>query len=241
MKARILAVFLALAGIWVLAHDAGSHRVKAQFNGCQAGFCNPPAVAAGGAATTWDPGAHGTGISLDATHLIATYTGSSATNAAKANVSHSTGKFYFELTWNVNANNARESGIGNSSAGLTGYQLGVNDTNSIGWGGSGAVFCCSGTTLTNIQAYGTTPPVTLGIASDLGGALEWFFSANVSQWNNDILANQNPATGTGGIARSVTGAPFFPMASLFASGDAVTACFLPGCYVFTKPAGFGDW
>lgn len=188
------------------------------------------------APTTWDPGALATGIALSGGNLTATYTGASATNAMKANTTHSTGKFYFELTW-PEVSGTRTSGIGNGAAGLNGYACGVNDINSIGWAGAGTVFF-NGGTLATINAYGT-PTCTIAIAVDLGGALIWFKDATSGNWNASGAAN--PATGTGGIALSVTGAPFFVMASLFASGDIVTANFGGSAYAYTPPAGFGNW
>lgn len=207
---------------------------RAQFNGCAAGFCSKSATAA--VATTFDSTKAGTGIGLSPDKLTATYTGSSATNAVWANVSHSTGKFYFELNTNIGSSNAREVGIGNGSAGTTGYQVGINDANSIGWGGAGTVFS-NNVTIANISTYGGSNPIA--IAVDLGGALIWFKDSVSGNYNNSGAAN--PATGVGGIALTITGAPFFPMVSLFASGDVITANFGATAYTFTPPAGFGNW
>lgn len=199
-----------------------------------------PLVKSGIVFTTWDPTAPGAGIALSGGNLIATYTGSSAPNAVKSSTSHSTGKFYFELTWNTpSSSNTRESGFGNATAGaasLTGVQVGNTGTTTIGWGGGSDVFV-NGASITNVSSWGT--PGTIALAIDISGALVWFKDVVSGNWNASGAAN--PATGVGGVSLTITGAPFFVMVSMFVSGDSVTANFGATSYVYTPPAGFSNW
>lgn len=237
---------LVLLPLWLLgiAH--------AQYNSFPPGVFTGRAAldaSAGVAATTWDPAALGAGITLSGGNLTATYSGASSTNAGKANKSHSTGKFYFETNWIVGGgSNAREWGIGNSSAGTTGYQVGVSDANAIGYGTGGTIFFNGGTvpaSVLNCAAGGGSN--FCAIAVDLGGALIWFWSDNPSSlgWNNSATAN--PATGTGGLPLSVVSGPYFPMYSLFATADQVVANFGATTYNYATmaatlaAAGFGNW
>lgn len=238
------AVWLVALPLWLLVCAA-----QAQFNSFPPGaFTGRAALDAssGVAATIWNPAAIGTGIALSNGNLTATYTGSSSTNAGKSNTSHSTGKFYYETLWSSSTgggSNAREFGIGNGSAGTTGYQVGVSDANSIAYGLGGATFF-TGSSIGSVLNCGAGGGSGFcAIAVDFGANKIWLFSDNVSSpgWNDDVLANQNPATGTGGYSLSITGAPYFAMFSLFATADTVTACFLPGCYNYMPPVGFGNW
>jgi hypothetical protein len=211
----------------------GLQQPRAQFNGCSAGFCSNTS---GVAATTWNPSAIGAGISLSNGNLTATYTGANANNSGKANISHLSGKFYWEIVWNVNGASAADViGFGTASAGLTNYQIGITDNNSYGWTPSGAVYF-QGASVASIQSCSVTS--TCSIALDIGANLVWF-RTDAGNWNNSGTAN--PATGVGGLSISPLGTPLFPMFTTFVSGDQLVANFGATAFAQTAPAGFGKW
>jgi hypothetical protein len=196
---------------------------------------NTPAVTVGG--TTWDPAALGSGLALSGGNLTATYTGASSNNAGRANVSHSTGKFYWEFAWITSgAQAAAVMGFGTSAASpLSGYQIGISDSNSYGWTPNGNVYF-NGALATTVP--GAPPTHTGCIALDIGGGLVWF-RADAASWNGSGTAD--PATGVGGLSISALGVPLFPMFNTAANADQLTVNFGASAFVQTPPAGFGNW
>ena len=89
---------------------------------------------------------------------------------------------------------------------------------------------------------------TIGVAVDFVNQKVWYTKDGLT-WNNDILANQNPATNTGGAP--LTNQIFAPSGIYstvypsFGDGDAVgtavTANFGATPFVFTLPSGFVPW
>lgn len=99
-------------------------------------------------------------------------------------------------------------------------------------------------------SIGATLPATgdeLGIAVDFGAQKVWFYNPASAQWNGDVLANQNPATGTGGysiasiLAPGGTTGPVYLAVSINEKGDTLT--LNPGVNAFTNtiPSGFEAW
>jgi hypothetical protein len=76
----------------------------------------------------------------------------------------------------------------------------------------------------------------------------WIYNPAISKWNNDVLANQNPATGTGGYSFSgVTGTlfPAFSAISHARLGSPYNSCLMNTQGSFTNssvvPTGFTAW
>jgi hypothetical protein len=234
-----LAAFLA-CGIALFAVNAP----RAQFNGCPAGFCNPP-KASSGAADTWDPSNKGASITLSGGNLTATQTANNGTNfSVRSIVSHSTGKYYFEQAWVYSSGSSVVAGWGTSSATVasSGYQIGVSDNNSIGTALNGSVYY-RGAILTSIQ--GMTSGNTMGFAIDIGNQLLWTMpNVNVSclgNWNNSGTAN--PATGTGGvsISPSLSGALYIMSTTQNTTIPDSIVLNVAGPLDCAAPVGFGAW
>jgi hypothetical protein len=191
------------------------------------------AVTAAPATTTWNPAALGSSLTLSTDHLTFTETGPGGFDSALGIASHSTGKFYFELVPNWTAGNIYV-GLGNASTPLHA----AFPSPAVVWGPGGQIFQNGGNAAT-IQTYVTG--TTLCVAADLTNNKIWF-RPNGGNWNNDVIANQNPATNTGGFTIGVTGGgPYFPLGTVANSTDAATANFGATAYAQSVPAGFGNW
>lgn len=186
--------------------------------------------------TAFDPARKDTSITLSGGNLTATGSVASFANAL-ATVSKSAGKFYREVT--IGASNGTDLiGMANSSIATTAY-LG-QDSNAIGWVKDGRVLIAANLLVT-IATWATGN--VLSEAVDLGNQKVWFRVGN-GGWNNDILANQNPATNTGGISFSTpfpVAGPYFPAVCADAAGTQFTVNFGATAYAQSVPSGFGNW
>ena len=155
-----------------------------------------------------------------------------------ANKSASSGKFYWEITAVTISTPAAATfgGVGNASAAVNNYF--GSTSNSIGWVGDGRVYI-NNINLGPIQTFAQGN--TLCFALDLGNSKIWF-RTNGGNWNNDVIANQNPATNTGGISLSTLNAgPYFALGEAEATNDVFTANFGATAFAQTAPAGFNKW
>lgn len=156
-----------------------------------------------------------------------------STQLARTNTSHSSGKYYFEMTV-VAATNLAAVGVGvdNGSESLNapGGQSG-----GIIWIGNGNVNYNGALDTTTIASFAVGD--TLGVAVDVGGALIWFRD-NAGNWNNNGSAN--PATGTGGISILAVTSNVYAVVQLTNYSDNITANFA-GPFVNTAPSGFGTF
>jgi hypothetical protein len=199
------------------------------------GFTSP--IVASVITTTFDPLQKDSSITLSGGNLTATGSSSSFASVL-ATISKSTGKYYHEIT--VGSSNGTDLiGMANSTFPLASLFLG-QDNNSIGYVNDGRVLI-GANLLTTIAAW--TTGNLLSMAVDMGNQKIWF-RVGSGGWNNDILANQNPATNTGGISFltpfPVTG-PYFPAVCPDASGTQYTANFGATAYAQSVPSGFGNW
>jgi hypothetical protein len=79
------------------------------------------------------------------------------------------------------------------------------------------------------------------VAVDLTAKKIWW-RTNGGTWNNDILSNQNPATGAGGFSFSTLNAgPYFPAIGLNNATEIDAANFGATAYAQPAPSGFGNW
>jgi hypothetical protein len=205
------------------------------------GFSSSPyyKAAAGGATTTWNPADKSAALVLSNGNLTATNPAAFAIQALRAVASHVTsGKFYHETHIDVAGSlNFFAQGIGNSSASFA--ALVGSDANAIGYSPGGGTVSVNTTVLATIQT--SAQGDTLCFAVDLGNSKIWI-RTNGGNWNNDILANQNPATNTGGVPfTGLAAGPYFPMGSMASTNDALTSNFGATAYAQSVPAGFGNW
>lgn len=181
-------------------------------------------------ATSLDPANKGANVSLSNGNLTGTAT-SSANSITRSIASHTSGKYYCEVTIGTAANTA--IGICNSAAALTEYitQLGTHSCGTFGtaYGGAG------GTT----TAPALTAGHVLGIAVDIGNAAMWIKDITAAgNWNANGTAN--PATNVNGATFSCTGTVYVAT-TLGNNADNVTYNFGATAYTGTPPAGFGNW
>lgn len=96
---------------------------------------------------------------------------------------------------------------------------------------------------TNFGSMGGSTGDTWAMEVDFGAAKIWF--KNVTQntgWNNDILANQNPATGTGGYnIAGLGGPPYGLTVEIDTLNDAITINTGGSPYALTPSPGFSNW
>jgi hypothetical protein len=97
----------------------------------------------------------------------------------------------------------------------------------------------------NLVATGIDTPY-LAIAVDIGNNKLWAYNPVTGKWNNDVIANQNPATGTGGFSISgiTSGGAIYPGFSGY-NGGAQDQCTINGgnsaSFVYSVPSGFTAW
>jgi hypothetical protein len=186
------------------------------------------------------------GITLSNNNLTATST-VVGWQSARGTVGHQAGKFYAEATLNTLAG-AVGFGVCNASQ-LNNQRIGT-DTNGMmifteADGATAGIFYNGG----NAQTIGTAPQQgdVVGIAIDLNAKLGWFYNPQTQQWNGDVLANQNPATGLGGLPLAAIAVPggtaglVYLGVSLDAKTDAVTINAGATNFVHTAPTGFNKW
>jgi hypothetical protein len=222
--------------------------------------------------TTWNPSDIGTGLTLSNGNLTATSSPSTCSSvwnypnpfshfggcAVRANASHSTGKYYFEVSVSSVGIFCFDVaiGIGNSGASLglfAGATTSIADSKGVIETNAVSIFQGGGNDAANV---GIATVFKAGdivqVAVDLTDQLIWF-SVNGGAWsiyagytglshNPPIPAD--PATGIAGISTSSVTGPFFPMVSGSGNqnpGVALTANFGATSYAYTPPSGFGDW
>ena len=188
----------------------------------------------------WSGSDHSVDIVISGGGLVATMpTGGPSTNEqARATVGVQSGKVYFETKWTVASSmSGVQSGISNASHSVVISHFLGEDANSIGWVGDGRVFY-NNAQLATIQTYAVND--TCCIAIDFGLKKIWF-RTNAGNWNNAVLASQNPATGVGGFdVTTPVSTAAMATAQFNNNGDSVTANFA-GPFAQAVPSGFSAW
>jgi hypothetical protein len=195
------------------------------------------AAGGGGGGGTWNALDIDPSLTLSSGNLTVTPSLSSF-RSVRSVTSHSTGKVCAGVTVSGTSSATVNTvvGIGTASATLSDYV--GSDLNGYGWYNEDGHVLRGGSPL---GAGAATWPNSAGqknlICVDFGTLQVWFFNVVTGQWNADILANQNPATGAGGYP--IAAGAYFVMASPNNSqpGSAVTADFAPT----GLPAGFAAW
>jgi hypothetical protein len=183
------------------------------------------------AVITWNPADKSTSISLSNENLTASTGLSTGTHGLRANGSIASGKKYFESSSGL-ISALQGIGIANASWPLNNTALGA-DANSISYRPSGAVVG-NNSTLATIAAYIVNSIIS--IAFDLTNNKIWF-RVNGGNWNNDVIANQNPATNTGGVDISFATGPFLAAWYANAAANDVTGNF-GAAFTYAIPASF---
>lgn len=205
-----------------------------------------PASSGGGSTATFDPANQfqvtlGNGAGGVANLSAKNSVGAGQFGNARGTTSKSTGKFYLEWTVTIDAGNQVGIGFSDTTQSFASGFFNGGATHSMGLTITATVarwqFNSGGSTA--IAAGGAATNDVIGVAIDVGTGKVWA-RINAGNWNNDILANQNPATGTGGVAIGLTGAVFF---SCDVESTTIQGILNTGgsAYANTAPTGFGSW
>jgi hypothetical protein len=171
-------------------------------------------------ATTWSASNKSTHVTLTGSNLIATADGTTADVNGRSDTSVSgSQRIFWVMTFNAGGGTDNGMGIANASWTFAdGSFMGLDAFLSLGYYTTGNVFLNNGLAAA-IATY--TVGAVLGVALDRGADKVWFF--NGTNWNNDVIGNQNPAVGSqvGGITTGITGAlfPAYEVSNLTANGQ----------------------
>lgn len=204
------------------------------------------------AVCTLDAAHKGTNLTLSGGNLTFTSsTGSNSSVIGTAGLLAGTGSTnaaylrYFEATAVAVGTVGPSVGIANSAQVISNW-VGEGTGTAIGISAfkNGIVYYLNGS-LTTIFTFANAD--VIGVAVDFFHQKLWW-TKNGTTWNNDILANQNPATNTGGV-NTASNTPFgttgsyatvYPAFSNADSGDSMTANFI-GPFAYSVPSGFSAW
>lgn len=197
----------------------------------QGGWYKNAVVASG---VTLDPVNIDPGYTLSAGNLKVTGNGS-ALGVARSTTSHTTGKYYWEVTLGTCSNTI--VGACSSTQVLTQY---LSQTNS-GMGNQSGWLTSGTGTLTgpaNVSGH------TYGVAMDIGNGEMWIIdiTGGSGQWNSNASANPATNTNGAGFPTGMTGgAALFAAITVAGSGDNGTFNFGNSAYAGTPPSGFSNW
>jgi hypothetical protein len=178
-------------------------------------------------------------IALSGGDLVATGTAIENATVFALDAMYS-GKYYWEVVLSSNGAGAGVGGTGNFRIDTYLGDFGAG----VAWYGSGpaaGTLIYQGATLATWGTYSGTP-VRLCFALHIvpGTTYKlWGRVGAAGNWCNDVIANQNPATDTGGVALSFTG-DITPAGAVFNPGDTATMVAASASWVGTPPAGFGQ-
>ena len=177
---------------------------------------------------TWNPNDKSTNISLSNGNLTYTAT-NTAWKSVRATDFKSSGKWYWEVTIDVEASNQHILGIGTSSANIGSYA----GSDAYGYGYNGA----NGNKNHNAsgETYGNSFGLNdiIGVALDLYNGKIWWSKNGI--WQGDPAGV--PASGTNEAYSGLSGS-FYPMGSPNTNINAATANFGATSFSYSIPAGF---
>jgi len=180
-------------------------------------------------AMTWNPADRGAST-LSAGDLTAT-TSSGSGAPTRATVSHTAGKYYYEVTIDALNAGSNSPGVGVATSALTGAGNG-------NWGDPGRSVYPAPTAFTN-------GPTSLGVPFSVGDV--WGIAVDIDTgkiWfsrNGTYVLSGNPAAGTNPAATTTAGAAYTPTMKSSAIGCAVTARFDAASFIYAPPPGFSAW
>jgi hypothetical protein len=192
----------------------------------------PAGGGGGGGAVTWNPNDKSGSISLSNADLTAQLTSGGGTSRnARATLSRSTGKHYFEVVVDATAGKNVWIGIALATHVLDTDWLGRKSAD--GW----SYYAFSGQKYNNGNATYGNSYITgdvIGVAVDLDAGKIWWAK------NNTWQASGDPANGTGAAYTNVSG-EIFPALTLYDLNDQLTARFKSADFTYTPPSGFSAW
>jgi hypothetical protein len=171
-------------------------------------------------------------------NLTATSDGATAAYATVLSTKSAFGsqKVYWEVHIDNISNSFSGIGIGNGSVSVADGQALSSTNNGLFYVVNGGIYVNGHQT--DIAGYGSTSRI--GCALDLLNNKIWF-TLNGTIWNNDTIANQNPATNTGGLnlaTMTLNAGPYFAGASFLSASEGVTANFGATAFTYAIPSGF---
>ncbi|OEU67544.1 MAG: hypothetical protein BA863_12330 [Desulfovibrio sp. S3730MH75] len=176
--------------------------------------------------STWNPSDKNAIIALSNGYLTATNTTTASWGGVRANISKSSGKWYWEIRKDAETS-SHAIGIGTSGHSLS-TGVGYNTPSGYGYWHSGSKFHNNAG-----AAFGDSFAVgdIVGVAIDLTAGKIWWAKNNV--WQN----SGDPAAGTNEAFSGISGT-FFPIYSTKNQDAAGTARFSSADQTYAAPAGF---
>ena len=178
--------------------------------------------------TTWNPADKSASIILSNGNLTAEKANVAGTHAVRSITGVSSGKWYWEVTIDVDTGSERYNGIGIGTSDAALNLDPGHDANGYGyWGRDGKKYYNAvGTAFGSI--YSTA---VIGIALDMDAGKIWWSLNGVWQ------ASGNPGAGTNEAYSGIVGT-FYAMYSAYGRGNQATANFGASAFAYTVPSGF---
>lgn len=153
------------------------------------------------------------------------------------------GLWYWEWAFPTLSNTSGTVGIANATAAFTDIYIG-SDTHGLSCSNSNTLFYNGGSPAGSGAGFSATHRGACAL--DVPHGKIWWQNLTVpGGWNSDVIANQNPATNTGGIIinATITASPIAPAASVNdgTNSDAFTMFFAASSWIGTPPSGFGPF
>jgi hypothetical protein len=186
---------------------------------------------------TWNPSDKSSTITLSGGNLTAGST-SAADGGVRSTKSISSGKAYFEVTWNTTIIGA-DGSCGIATPGAVLGSMGATALGIAAMYPSGTVWLNG--SATSVSLVLPTAPFTICVAVDLTNSRIWF-RANAGPWNQSGTAD--PATNTGGIniaALFPTNAAFAELTMSAIQASALIGNFGATAFAQSVPSGFVSW
>ena len=159
---------------------------------------------------------------------------------AKAPHGQNAGKFYVEFTQNATITTAGNTSVGLCTAAATATNLGANIANGAGVMLTG--FSNVNGSITATVGVSTASGSLICLAIDFTNSKMWGRLGAAGNWNNGLIATQNPATNTGGTSIAALGGavlyPYICAAVTLNPTVNITANFGDAAFTGTAPAGF---
>jgi hypothetical protein len=183
-------------------------------------------------ATTFDSNLmSASGMALSGGNLTATATAAASVGAARA----CSGLTYFQVTLGSSIGTAQLVGLVNRSFAFGTTLLGADGANnSVGYKSSDGTVKINNATAATIQTSAAN--AVIDVAYNPSTQKIWFRTNN-GNWNNDVIANQNPVGSVGGISTAAVRGALYPAWGAAATGNNATAVFTSG-FTNTPPTGY---
>lgn len=183
------------------------------------------------ATTTFDPGFKGANVTLSGSNLVATVSSSLGEVRATQKLLLYT---YFEMV--IGATMTGVARVGLISSVVTNFTQDLGNTAASADLGylSGGTVRLNNAVVATIASFVAND--NIGVAVDLVNQKIWF-RKNGGNWNNDVIANQNPVGAVGGI--SIAAMPISLMPAFGGSAtSSATAKFTAASWTYAAPTGF---